>query len=173
MANDLEDGMIYFVESDAVRNQDWTPTVADIDLAGNYTEGTDYCKLQLPKNWSNEIGSGIEVGDASGSKSFITRTSKSSYLCVLRSFEVIGSDVDKIETFFNSAAHLASSPTTFKHYYMIIRRSSTEYENFTDDSYTRRDYCHGVMLNVIITWLESTNRTADVEIIFRSTWGAV
>ena len=173
MANDLLDGYIYFLESDAVRNQDWTPTVANIDLTANYTEGTDFCKIAMPKQWAKQMGSGIEVGDASGHKSFMTRTDRASYMVIIMSLEVIGSAVNLIETFFIDSDHTASSGTTFKHYYMVIRRSVSDYEKFTDDSDTRQDYCHGVMLNVEVVWNESTNRTATVKITFRSTWGAV
>ena len=145
LANDLVDGYIYFLESDAVRNQNWVPTVADIDLAGNYTEGTHFCKLKLPKQWIKKMATGISIDDASGGKGYMTRTSRKSYIVTIIALEVIGAVAKLIETFFMSAAHTASSSTTFKQYYLIIRRSVSDYEEFTDASDTRQDYCKGAV----------------------------
>ena len=170
MANDLIDGYIYFVESDAVRNQAWAPTVANIDLATNYTEGTEFCKLKLPKQWIKKFWTGITVEDASGGTSFMTRTSRRGYQINVVGFEVTGTDASLIEQFFMDADHTASSNTTFKQYYCIIRRSVSDYEKFTDASDTRQDYLKGVALGAEIMWDEGTNRVATVKIVFRSNW---
>ena len=170
LANDLLDGYIYFLESDAVRNQNWAPTVANIDLATNYTEGLEFCKLKLPKQWIKKMGTGITIDDASGGSSYMTRTSRKSYLCTIIALEVVGSDVEKIEQFIMDADHTASSGSTFKQYYMIIRRSVSDYELFTDASDTRQDYCKGAILEFEITWHESQSRVATIRIMFRSNW---
>ena len=170
MANDLLDGYVYFLESDAVRNQDWAGVVANIGLAANYTEGTDFCKLKLPKQWIKKMGTGITIDDASGGKSYMTRTSRKSYLCTIIGLEVIGADAKLIEKFTMDADHTASSPSTFVQYHMIIRRSVSDYEEFTDASNVRQDYCQGAILECEITWHESQSLVATVRIIFRSNW---
>ena len=170
LANDLVDGYIYLLESDAVRNQNWVPTVANIGLVANYTEGTDYFKLKLPKQWIKNFGTGIDIDDASGGKSYMTRTSRKSYTVTFQDLEVIGSDVALIEQFLMDIDHTASSPSTFKQYYLIIRRSITDYEKFTDASDTRQDFCKGVVLECEITWHESQSQIATIRIVFRSNW---
>ena len=172
MANDLLDGYIYFLESDAVRNQNWAGVVANIDLAGNYTEGTDFCKLKLPKQWIKKMGTGITIDDASGGKSFMKRTDRKGYLCTIVGLEVIGADAKLIEKFTMDHDHTASLPADFVHYYMIIRRTVSDYEEFTDNSDTRQDYCHGAILEAEITWHESQNLVATIRIVFRSAWGS-
>ena len=143
MVNDLIDGHIYFLESDAVRNQNWVPTVANISLASNFTEGDDYIEMILPKQWIKAMWTGIKIEDASGGNSFMTRTSRKGYMLTIIALEVPGSAVDLIEQFFMSNTHTASSPSTFKQYHCIIRRSVTEYVKFTDSNDIRQDYLRG------------------------------
>ena len=170
LVNDLVDGYIYFLESDAVRNQNWLHTVANIDLATNYTEGTEFCKLKIPKQWIKKMGTGITIDDASGGKVYMTRTSRKGYLVTIIGLEIPGTAVEKIEQFFMSSIHTASSPSTFKQYHMIIRRSVTDYETFIDASDNIRDYCKGACLECEITWHESQNLRATIRIVFRSNW---
>ena len=172
-ANDLLDGYVYFLESDAVRNQNWLADMTAINLAVNFTEGTDYCKIKLPKQWVKRFGTGITIDDASGGKSFMERSSQKSYTCEITGYEVAGSAVNLIESFFMDADHTASSITTFKHYYMIIRRSVTDYEKFTDNNDARKDYCHGAALSCEIVWNETKSILATVKISFRSAWGSI
>ena len=176
MATALSDGKIYLIESDAGDNDNWLatstpPDPTDIDL-DDFTEGTDYCKLKLPKQWSKKAHTGMKVEDASGGKYFVTRSSQKSYICSIIGLEVTGSDVSKIEQFFMDNDHTASSATTFEYYYMIIIRSATDYELFTDHLDVRQEYCKGVALEFEIIWNESKNRIATVRITFRSAWGA-
>lgn len=173
LANDLTPGYIYILESDAVRNQNWVPTVANIGLVANFTEGTDFCKLKIPKQWTKGGTTGITADDASGGKTYVTRTSRKSYKITIQGIEVVGSDADNIEKFIMSAAHTATSVSTFKYYYLIIMRSATDYEEFTDDGGTRRDYCKIVITpDWRIVWNEAKSRVANVLINCRSAWGA-
>lgn len=173
LANDLIARYIYVLESDAVRNQNWLPTVANIDLSANFTEGTDFFKLQIPKQWIKGGTTGITAKKASGGKTYVTRTSQKAYSGQLQGFEVVGTDANNIEKFIMSSAHTATSVTTFKYYYLIIKRSATEYVPFTDDNDTVRDYCKIVITpDWKITWNESKERMGNIQINYHSAWGA-
>ena len=171
MATNLSDGYIYFIESDAADNQNWVTTPGNIDL-DNFTEGTDYCKLEIPKQWAKECYTGIQVEVASGGKGFQTRTSRRYYKVMIQSNEEIGSDIHNIDKFFTSDRHTASSSSTFTDYYLVICRdeSSNDFEEFTDSSNNRRDYCKGVVTKCMIIWNESENLRGKVQIEFMSSW---
>lgn len=171
MATDLSDGMIYFIESDAVDNQNWLHSPGNIDL-DSFTEGTEYCKLQIPDQWIKECYTGIVPNTASSGSGFMFRSSRRFYQVKLSGIEAIGSEAHLIEKFFMDDRHVATSASTFTQYYVVICRdeSTPDFEEFTDSTSTRRQYCTGIVTHFTITWNESENLRARIDIEFTSVW---
>ena len=172
MATAPSDGYIYLIESDAVRNADWVTASADpqnIDL-DLYTQGTEYCRLNFPKQWNKRGTTGINIEDASSGKSFMERTSRKGYIITIQDVETTGTNASYIEQFIMDDDHTASLPATFKQYYLIMQRSSTDYEKFTDASDNRQEFCKGAIIDWDFTWNDTQNNLCKVRLVFRSNW---
>ena len=80
MATDMVIGYIYILESDAVDNINWVPTVDNIILGALYTEGTEFVKLEIPQKYKIPFKTGITVTDSGAGSSFDRRSARRAYL---------------------------------------------------------------------------------------------
>lgn len=164
----LTDGYIYLFESEAAQ-QAWLHTPGDI-VIGNFTEGTHYVKLEMPEQHRKTFGTGVVVKTGSGGNEFDLRSSRRWYKLLAQGIETSTANADTIEGFCMSDRHTSGITTTFKRYYLIIRRSATSYVKFTDSGNNRRDYCKGIVLNGEILWTKSKPAVAVIKLDFRSVW---
>ena len=75
-------GYFYLIESDSGDNDDWItdhagdPDLLDLDA---YTEGTEYCKIEMPKALRVKGHTGAQVTDSGAGMSYVERTERSGY----------------------------------------------------------------------------------------------
>ncbi len=171
MSIDLNDGYIFFIESDAVDNQNWV-TVGDPDLINlvNFTEGEDYCKLKLPKEFRKWFTTGMEIVDSGGGNSYQLRWNRRAYKLLSTGIETSRANADLVEGFFMRDRHTSPSPTIYKDYYLIFRFAASDYVNFTDDGGTRREYCRGGVENGEEMWVYDNPKNYILKLNFRSIW---
>ena len=173
MATPLDDGKIYFVESDAGDNQDWITADAgdpdDIDL-DSFTEGTEYCQLDLPTRWTKTWTTGIVVTDSSGGSSFDFRSNRKGYNMLPQSFKTSIANANLVEKFFMIDRHTSGASATFVEYYMIIRFGASSYAEFIDGSDNSKEYCPVRVLLGKTTWSEDSPQTMNVSLNVRSIW---
>ncbi len=167
MANDLEDGYWYLLEDEG----DWVPTVADIDLATNFVEGEDYCKFKFPRQWTSNEFTGIVGEFASGGKGFMTRTFRRGYIVEGIAQESYD-DMANIRKFIMSDDHTDSDPASYVPYYLIMRRSVSDYVPFYDKTGVPRSYLKGAVPDggLKITVNEEKQQTATIQFKFTGLW---
>ena len=169
----LTDGYIYFVESESTGGDDWItdhagdPDSLDLDLM---TEGTEFCKLQIPERFSKSFVTGMIIVDSGGGNSYQERYERRSYATVTEGIETSRANADLVEQFFTIPRHTASSSTTYKEYYLIIRFGSSNYVNFTDNDGNRKEYCRGAVLSGSVSWFKTRPQVALVKVNFKSIW---
>lgn len=167
MVNDLQDGYVYLLEDEG----DWVPTVANIDLATNFTEGTEFCKFKFPKQWTSNELTGITASLASGGAGFMERSYRRGYIVEFITNEDF-TNLAYIRQFLLANAHTASDPAVYVPYYLIMRRSVSDYVKFYNNSGNQVDYLQGAVPNggMKIIWNESENLRATVHIRFAGVW---
>ena len=171
MAIALTDGNIYFLESDAA-NDTWITDHGDpdnIDLT-SYTEGTEYCKLPLPRRIQKSFTTGIQVMDPGGGTSVQVNWQKKVYQVLAEGIETSVANANTVEKFFMTEAHTISD-TTYKDYYLVCKFGTNSYIDFTDDSGNRKQYCKGAVLTGMCTWVQESPLTMVVSLQWRSIWG--
>jgi len=169
MATDMIIGYIYFIESNA-GNQNWVHTVDSIDISGNYTEGTDFVKLEIPNIYKIKFHTGIKVVDSGGGASYADRTNRRGYALLTGGIETSRDNAETVRNFFMLESHCSGASATFKQYYMIIKYGTTDYEKFIDASGTPRDYCTGLIINGETSWDESEPNITMVKLNWKSVW---
>ena len=170
MAIALEDGMIYFLESEAGTNQDWIAGGATtIDLT-TFTEGTEYCKLPMPRRWVKNFDTGMDIIDSGGGNSFQLRYARRFYNILAEGIETSRANGDLVEKFFTIDAHTEASVSTYNDYYMVIRFTATSFVEFTDQTGARKDFCKGAVKNGSITWVEVNPINVIMRLNFKSIW---
>jgi len=170
MATDMVIGYVYFLESNAADNINWVPTVDNIILSVLYTEGTEYCKLQLPEELRISFNTGIIVDDAGGGEGFDFRTNRRFFEVLAKGIETSRANAATVRNFFMLDRHTVGTAATFKRYYMVVKYGTTTYEPFVDHTSTVRDYCKGVVLNGDSMWRADTPLIAIVRLNWHSTW---
>jgi len=172
MATNLSDGYIYFVESEAVGGDDWITDHAgdpdDLDLDA-MTEGTEYCKLEIPQRWRKKFITGIIVTDAT-TTTFDYRTGRKGYSILAEGIETSVANADLVEKFFLIARHISGASATFKNHYMIIRFGTSNYATFIDNSDGVKEYCPIRCSGGEVIWEESSPQRALVRLQVRSIW---
>ena len=163
-------GNIYIIESDAVDNNNWVPTVDNITLAAVFTEGPDFVKLEIPQKYKIPFKTGITVTDSGAGSSFDRRSARRAYLMLANGIETSRTNAATVRNFFMLDRHTSGSATTFKRYYLIVKWGATDYEKFIDASSTSRDYCKGVVIDGETEWDESDPLVATVRLNWRSVW---
>ena len=163
MANDLVDGRLYLLEDEG----SWVPTVADIDLATDFTEGTDFCQFKAPRQFVVNGFTGITIEHASGGKGFMTRTYRRGYIVEFQSEEA-QADLANIHNFIMTNVHVTSDPATYVPYFLIFRRTVSDYWTFYDHAGTSRSYLKGAVIQggLQITWNETSNQRVLLKVKF-------
>lgn len=139
---------LYFFESDAVRNQNWVPTVANI-VIGNFTNGEDYISMDYPLEKAKQGYSGLKITDLANATSFIIKKGKRGYFVDVRSRLYTKATMDYVDEFFLRNEHVKA--VNYKDIYMVIVAAATVYEKFTDNSGTRRDYLQCALFTPVRT----------------------
>ena len=170
MATDMVNGYIYILESDAVDNVNWVPTVDNVILAGNYTEGTDFVKLEIPKKYKIKFKTGCKVTDSGAGSSFDLRSARRSYAMLANGIETSRANAEKIMNFLMLDRHTSGAAATFKRYYMIIKYDTTSYVQFIDASSTLRDYCKGDVIDGDLDWDGDDPLVVKIKLNWRSVW---
>ena len=171
MAIPLTQGYIYILESNAATNQDWVAGgAATIDLT-NFTEGTEYCKLERPKKFVKGFSSGVQIMDPGGGGSVQVNWDKRIYTVQATGIETSVANAEKLDQFTMLAAHTGED--NYIPYYLVFKYGTTSYVMFTDFGGTRRNYCKGVIVTGSIMWLEQDNLNAILQFSWRSIWDAV
>ena len=170
MGTDMVIGYIYILESDAVDNINWVPTVDNIILGALYTEGTEYIKLEIPQKYKIQFKTGITVTDSGAGSSFDRRSARRAYLMLANGIETSRANAALVRNFFMLDRHTSGSDAVFKRYYLVIKWGATDYEPFIDASSTSRDYCKGVVIDGETEWVEDESLKATVRLNWRSVW---
>lgn len=139
---------LYFFESDAVDNQAWVPTVANI-VIGNFTAGDDYCSMDYPFDKTKQGYSGLKISDLANAKSWIAKRGKRGYLVDVRTKCYTKAAADYVEAFFLRNEHVKA--TDYKDIYLVLVHDATVYEKFTDNNGDRVDYLQCALLTPIRT----------------------
>ena len=163
-------GNIYILESDAVDNINWVPTVDNIILGALYTEGTEFIKLEIPQKYKIQFKTGITVTDSGAGSSFDRRSARRAYLMLANGIETSRDNAALVRNFFMLDRHTSGSDAVFKRYYLVIKWGTTDYEPFIDASSTLRDYCKGVVVDGETEWDEDTPLVETVRLNWRSVW---
>ena len=170
MAIGLTVGHVYFLESDAVDNQNWIAGGAStIDLT-NFTEGTEFCQLEMPQRWLKKFSTGIVVTDAGGGTSFDFRSARRGYSMLAEGIETSTANADLVEKFFMIDRHTSGGSATFKEYYMVIINDTAAFLTFIDASNAVKTYCPVRASGGEIVWVGEKPQTAIFRVNVRSVW---
>lgn len=170
MATALTVGMMYLLEANAATNQNWLaggPGTINLDL---FTEGTEYCKLAIPKKFTKTWSTGVQIMDPGGGGSVQIDWDKRIYTIQCTGIEASITAAENLDKFTMLPAH--TGKTTYIPYYLVIKYGTTDYVLFTNYAGTRSSYCKGVVVSGSILWMEVENQTAIVQFSFRSVWSA-
>lgn len=173
MATALTAGYIYFIESDGTDNDDWiTDHAGDPDLLDldQYTEGTEYCKIEIPKNWKVGFYTGHNVSDVGSGLSYDLRNAQRGYKAYTKGLQTSVANGKLIDKFFMSDRHTSGATTTYKTYYMIIYFGVNDHWLFTDHNSVQKSYCKGAVIGGDITWFDTNNLTCMISLHWRSIW---
>lgn len=163
-------GFLYFMESE---DDDWItdhagdPDVADLDLM---TEGTSFCKLEVPEKWKKRLYTGIITTPTGGGKSFSLRDEGRWYQILSRGIETSRANADLVEKFFSLPRHTSGASATYVDYYLVIYLGLNDHVQFTDSSGNRKSYCPVDCAWVDCAWSESANPNVNVAIQINSVW---
>ena len=172
MATALTTGKIYFIESDA-GNQDWIlnnsgdPDLIDLD---NFTEGTDYVSIDIPRGFTRNSYTGAIVTPSGGGKSFDQRNAARFYKLLQRGIQTTLANANLIDKFAMSDRHTSGASAVFKRYYVIAYFGTNSHLEFTDGDDNRKSYCKGIIISVATQWLEFKNLNWIVQINWDSVW---
>ena len=168
----LTAGKFYFIESESGQ-QDWiTDNSGDPDniVIGNFTEGTHFVALDIPRGFTVTGFTGIVVTPSGAGKSFDLRNAKRFYKALERGIQTSLANANLIDKFALSDRHVSGASATFKRYYLIIYFGTNLHLEFTDADDNRKSYCRGVINNVSRQWLDSDNLNFIVRINWDSVW---
>ena len=167
MAIDLTPGFIYFLESEVATNQDWIAggaTTIDLTL---FTEGTEYCKIEIPKRWKKGFHTGIIVTDSGGGTTYSYNTGRKGYNILPMGLETSVANADLVEKFFMISAHNTGVITN---YYMVIIFTATVFATFVNAADASKDFCPVVCIGGDVSWSEAEPQIATVRLQVRSIW---
>ena len=168
----LTPGKFYFIESESGQ-QDWiTDNSGDPDniVIGNFTEGTHYIELNIPRGFSRTSFTGIIVTPSGAGKSFDLRNARRFYGVLNRGIQTSLANANLIDKFVMSDRHTSGASATFKRYYLIVYFGTDLHLKFTDSNDTPQSYCRGVIKNAITQWVDSDNLIFIVRINWDSVW---
>ena len=175
MAIALTPGYIYLIESvdDLEVGNDFITDDAgdpdDIDLT-NYVEALDYCKIEMPQQFTKKFQTGIVVTDVSGGISFERRWERRAYAILARGLPTSRSNGDLVEQFLMSARHTSGTAATYKPYYLIFYFGVNDHSPFSDADGNRKSYCKGVVTNGALIWNQAKPNLYNIQLNWRSVW---
>ena len=168
----LTPGKFYFIESEAAQ-QDWiTDNSGDPDniVIGNFTEGTHFVALDIPRGFSRTSFTGAVVTPSGAGKSFDQRSARRFYKALNRGIQTTLANANLIDKFVMSDRHTSGASATFKRYYLIVYFGTNLQLKFTDADDTPQLYCRGIILSVITSWLDNDNLNFRLIINWDSVW---
>ena len=170
----LTEGYIYFIESE-VAQQNWLTNPHAI-VIGNFTEGTHYCKIELPQQHQKSFTTGVNIIDSGAGTSYDDRTNRYSYAQNAQGLLTTKANAALVDKFIMNSRHVSSADAAHFYYYMIIKYATADadasYEMFTDDTGTQRRYCKGAVLTGNYRWMQSNPLNTQVVLNFKSCWGS-
>ena len=169
MATDMVVGYMYFLESDAVLNINWVPTVDNIILGALYTEGTEFVKLQIPQHYKIPFVTGIVIKASGAGSSFDERNAARFYNLLANGIETTRANAERVMNFFMLDRHTSGASAVYKQIYLVVKHSSG-YVQFVDASSTARDYCKGAVMGGELDWDESDPLRATIRLNWGSVW---
>lgn len=165
MSIDLTHGYIYILENKGT----WVPTVGDIDLALFIEgEGTDFVKLQIPRDFKIRGKTGIEVVSSGGGSEFDRRPNTRGYAALANGIETTVANAMRVANFFMLDRHCSGASATFKAYYMVIVLFDGTYVPFINAASGTINYCPGRVLDWEVDWDEDDHARATVRLNWRS-----
>ena len=169
MATDMVTGYIYFLESDAVLNINWVPTVDDIILGALYTEGTEFVKLQIPQHYKVPFVTGIIIKASGAGISFTERNAARFYQMLANGIETTRANAEQVMNFFMSDRHTSGASATYKQVYMVVKHSSG-YVQFVNAASSVVNYCKGAVVSGEFDWDECDPLRATIKLNWGSVW---
>lgn len=166
-------GYFYFIESDGTDNDDWItdhggdPDLLDLDL---FTEGTDYCKIEIPQNLKTSFYTGHNISDVGSGLSYDLRNAKRGYKGFLKGLVTSRANAKLLDQFFMSDRHTSGETATYKTYYWIVYFGVNDHWPFTDHNSNQKSYCKGAILGGDINWFEQKSLTISTTLHWRSIW---
>ena len=135
-----------------------------------FTEGTHYIQIDIPKGFSRTAQTGIVVTPSGAGKSFDQRSAKRFYRSLQRGLQTSLANANLIDKFTMSDRHTSGASATFKRYYLIAYFGTNSHFEFTDPDDARKSYCRGVILSAITQWLDTDMTNFRVRINWVSVW---
>jgi len=173
MAIALTAGYIYLIESDGTDNDDWITDHAgdpdSLDLT-NYTEGTEYCKIEMPELFRQDFFTGIIVYDVGGGSSFDMKYEKRAYKVLASGLPTTRANGDLVSNFCMIPRHTSGVSTTYHTYYLIFYFGVNDHLPFIDGSGNTKSYCKGVVTNGSKIWDKSNPHLYTLKLNWRSVW---
>jgi len=166
---DLTPGRIYFIESDAGDNQNWKDDPDDI-VIGNFTEGIDFCQIEIPDGFTIMGFTGAIVTPSGSGKSFADRIARRFYQALSQGISTSIANANLIDKFFLSNRHVSGASDVYVDYYMIVYFGTDLHMGFIDANNTQQSYCKGIAENVIRQWNQSDSLNINVKIKWDSEW---
>ena len=165
MATDMVTGYIYFVENEGA----WVPTVDDIDLATNFTEGTEFVKLQIPRHYKVPFVTGIIIKASGAGSSFDERNAARFYKMLSNGIETTRANAEQVMNFFMLDRHTSGASATYKQVYAVVKHSSG-YVQFVNAASSVVNYCKGAVVSGEYDWDESDPLRATIKLNWGSVW---
>lgn len=159
-------GYFYFIESE-VAQQNWIAGGADTIVIGNFTEGTHYVKLAIPKDMQKRFKTGITVAHLGG-VDFEVFWGNRAYNVLSEGIETSRANADLIEKFLMADRHTIEA--SFVQYYLVAKYDATHFWEFTNHDNERKDYCRGYILDGAIIWSDTENPNAVIRLNWHSVW---
>lgn len=173
MVTALTPGYIYFIESDGTDNDNWIadhggdPDLLDLD---QYTEGTDYCKIEIPKDVKVGFYTGHNVSDVGSGLSYDLRSAARGYKAYTRGLVTSRANAKLMDQFFMSNRHTSGASATYKTYYMVVYFGVNDHWPFIDHNNNQKSYCKGAVIGGDLNWRETESLTILTNLHWRSIW---
>ena len=166
-------GYIYLIESDGTDNDDWItdhagdPDLLDLDV---FTEGTEYCKIEMPELFRQDFFTGITVYDVGGGASFDMKYARRFYKVLAMGLPTSRSNGDLVAKFCMLPRHTSGVSATFKRYYLIFYFGVNDHLPFIDAAGATKSYCKGVVTGGSKIWDKSNPLLYTIKLNWRSVW---
>ncbi|BDI54972.1 MAG: hypothetical protein QIT40_gp14 [Lokiarchaeia virus VerdaV4] len=175
MSTALTEGYIYFIEAidEGANDDNWVTTGGGdpdtIDIS-KWTEGIDYCKIDIPQNIKTGFYTGHNVSDVGSGLQYDLRSAARGYKAFTKGLITSRANAKLMDQFFMSDRHTSGATATYKTYYMIIYFGVNDHWPFTDQNGNQKSYCKGAVLGGDLNWFETKSLTILTNLHWRSIW---